>query len=74
MAVETLKRGSSGRLPAALGTVAKQGRCLLFCTLGLFMVVLGVFFPPFLAAAGCDLVGGRAAPRTQLLGRVRRLC
>lgn len=45
MAVETLKRGSSGRLPAALGTAAKQGRCLLFCTLGLFMVVLWVFFP-----------------------------
>lgn len=45
MAVETLKRGSSGRLPAAPGTVAKQGRCLLFCTLGLFIIFF--FISPF---------------------------
>lgn len=29
------------------------------------------FFPPFLTAASCDLVGGHVAPHTQLLGRAR---
>lgn len=72
MAAETLKCGSSGWLPAAPGTGAKQGRCLLFGTLGLFSALPPT--PPFLAAAGCDLVRGQAAPRTQLLVRARRLC
>lgn len=53
MAVETLKRGSSGRLPAALGAAVEQGRCLLLCTLGLINVLSPV--PSLWSGAGSSL-------------------
>lgn len=49
--------------------------CFVLRAFLLFVLLLGWFFfpPPFLAAAGCDLVAGRAARCTQLLGRAWRL-
>lgn len=55
MAVETLKRGSSGRLPAAPGTLVKQGRCLLFCTSGLFTFPLSSLQPVAIWSEGGQL-------------------
>ena len=71
MSVETLKCGSSGRLPAAPGTAAEQGRCLLFCALGLF----NIFPPPPLFSPQLVAIRSEAGQLpAQLLGRVWQLC